>query len=113
LFKTDLYDSNSNIRKKIEYPINFEVNTLVWNDWENFVHTTDFNELGKLNIPALIIHGEGDPRPYRIVKGLTEILQGSEFKLIKKAGHYPWIEEFSLIKKELNVFIIKIKGENK
>jgi proline iminopeptidase len=108
LFKTDLYDSNSNIREKLEYPINFEVNTLVWNDWERFVHTTDFNELGKLNIPGLIIHGEGDPRPYRIVKGLTELLQGSEFKLLKKTGHYPWIEEPDLIKKELNEFIKKI-----
>lgn len=38
------------------------------------------------------VRGEVDPRPYKYTKELANILPNSEFKLISKAGHYPWLD---------------------
>ncbi len=48
--------------------------------------------LGGIEIPTLIIHGDGDPIPLEMIEELNEALPQSELVVIPNAGHFPFIE---------------------
>jgi pimeloyl-ACP methyl ester carboxylesterase len=59
-----------------------------------------------LNMPALVIHGSADPRPYRVAARLAESLPHSELVLLDGAGHYPWIEAPDLFGRVLRGYLL-------
>ena len=46
-----------------------------------------------LDVPALLIHGEGDPMPMRATTETAALIRGAEVEMIAQAGHFPWIEQ--------------------
>ncbi len=56
-----------------------------------FVDLTD--ELRKLKIPTLIIHGESDALPISTAQEIAEAIKGSQLVVLKQCGHFPYIEK--------------------
>jgi proline iminopeptidase len=48
--------------------------------------------LATLPHPALVLHGERDPRPLASAEALARLLPLGRFRAITGAGHYPWLE---------------------
>lgn len=51
------------------------------------------DDLGKIEIPALILHGEYDIIPLRQAQAMHERLPNSRLVVIKNCGHLPFIEK--------------------
>ncbi len=70
------------------------VNAAAATDWEDLIRRRDlFSEARQLDIPALVVHGEADPREARFAAQLADSLPGGRFAVIADAGHFPWIEQ--------------------
>ncbi len=52
-----------------------------------------WDELPTLDVPVLILHGDGDPIPMEMVQALDEALPRSQLVVIQDAGHFPFIEQ--------------------
>jgi pimeloyl-[acyl-carrier protein] methyl ester esterase len=74
-----------------------------------YLKTIDIrSSLGKINIPALIIHGENDLIcPPDSAKYLHKNIQGAELRMFPGVGHAPFIEEPSLFNAVLKDFVKK------
>ena len=71
---------------------NYEVNSLL-----NAEHTARDERVmtercRRLDVPALVINGDGDPRPVSAVQSLVEALPDARLEVIQGAGHLPWVE---------------------
>jgi proline iminopeptidase len=76
-----------------QHPTSDEVNRLIGADWEKHIQNASFcASVRKLPIPALLLHGAGDPRPARFVQSLAAQLPHGQFRCLDQCGHYPWIE---------------------
>jgi hypothetical protein len=49
-----------------------------------------------ITVPALFLHGRGDPRP--AATELVKALPNSSLVLIPDAGHLPWLENYSAVR---------------
>jgi len=49
--------------------------------------------LATINVPALVIAGEDDSVPLSELKLMHELIAGSRFRVIRKAGHYAAMEQ--------------------
>jgi proline iminopeptidase len=56
-----------------------------------FVDLTD--DLQKLKIPTLIIHGESDALPISTAQEIATAIKGSKLVVQKQCGHFPYIEK--------------------
>lgn len=45
-----------------------------------------------LSLPALFIHGEGDPLPASASADTAALIQGARVVIIPESGHFPWLE---------------------
>lgn len=61
--------------------------------------------ISKLNFPVLIIHGDYDPIPYKMVEELHHEILSSEFVLLKDIGHCPYMECPNEFKKIVNDYL--------
>ena len=48
--------------------------------------------LPMLDLPALFLHGEGDPLPSRASVDTAALIRGARVEIIAEAGHFPWLE---------------------
>lgn len=48
--------------------------------------------LAQLDVPTLVIHGDGDPRPAKYAAKVAELIPGAELLLLPGIGHYPRFE---------------------
>jgi proline iminopeptidase len=64
-----------------------------------------FSALKNLSVPTLIIHGESDPIPLESAKQINSAITGSKLIILKKCGHFPFVEQsenfFSLLEEFL------------
>jgi proline iminopeptidase len=60
---------------------------------EHFARRTLMRELPGLRLPALFVHGEGDPLPPRSTELTASLIQGARVELIADCGHFPWLEQ--------------------
>lgn len=104
--KTCLYDPSEEVPMEQDFPLNNEVALKLWKDWEDFISNHNMEEeLRKLDIPAVLIYGKGDPRPFKILDPLVENLSNNKYLLLEKGGHFPWWEEPEKVKKALREFL--------
>lgn len=91
--KTDSYDPLVSSINGIEY--RYDIYQEVWAEAERARRNGTLLSQGKqINCPVVAIHGEYDPHPFAGVKEpLTAVLRPFKFILLKKCGHYPWIEK--------------------
>lgn len=86
--------------------MNYSVNRLLTEDWEKFLQQENIEKrIKNLTMPALIVHGTGDPRPPRGALRLANLLPLGEFVSLPNVGHYPWLERPTLLKNALRTFI--------
>jgi proline iminopeptidase len=50
-------------------------------------------EARELDVPALVVHGAGDLRPWWPAQELAELLPRGEFVRLENAAHFPWVEQ--------------------
>ena len=62
-------------------------------------------QLKKLDITTLIIHGDSDPVPPCTAQKLHESIQGSKYHIIKNCGHFPYVETPDELFLHLNNFL--------
>jgi proline iminopeptidase len=69
------------------------------------LHTSMPMKLRSLKVPALVIHGSGDPRPAGAAAQVADLLPQGQLALIPDAGHFLWIEAPALLRKNLREFV--------
>lgn len=47
----------------------------------------------RLAVPALIVHGDADPRPLSSARQLADALPNARLAALPDCGHFPWIEQ--------------------
>lgn len=60
---------------------------------------------GRLAVPTLVVHGEGDPRPFGAVASLVDALPDVCVEIVPRAGHEPWLENPSALRSVLRTFL--------
>ncbi|WP_129669678.1 alpha/beta fold hydrolase [Phytoactinopolyspora endophytica] len=84
----------------VRFEINWQANRELWSGQPDVItHAT------KVTAPALIIHGEQDPRPLANARRLLDILPSATFAAIPDAGHSPWFEAPTAFSTRLNAFL--------
>jgi proline iminopeptidase len=68
--------------------------------------TARIEALGKLQIPALIVHGRQDPMPESVALENQKLLKGSRLVWLDRCGHWPWIEQPEALEKALFEFLL-------
>ena len=61
--------------------------TKAWEGRERLV------ECRTLDVPVLVVHGAGDPRPAWALDGMAEALPRAELRVLPGVGHVPWAED--------------------
>ena len=46
-----------------------------------------------LALPALLVHGEGDPMPLAATTDTAALIPGGRVEIVDQAGHFPWLEQ--------------------
>ena len=106
MFKTDSF-APVHFREEIEY--RYDVFLSVWEEAKELRRSGKLLELGKqIQCPVVAIHGDYDPHPYEgVEKPLSQVIKDFQFILLKKCGHYPWVEReakdtfYEILKEEL------------
>ena len=62
------------------------------------------DDLSKLKIPSLVIHGRHDPIPIETAIETASLL-GAEFEILENSGHVPYVEETDRFVEMLNNFL--------
>jgi pimeloyl-ACP methyl ester carboxylesterase len=90
--KADSCDPLIHTSEGIEY--NFDIYTKVWAEARALRKNGTLIAVGtQIHCPVVAIHGDYDPHPADGVKiPLSRVLKNFRFILLKKCGHYPWLE---------------------
>jgi len=109
--QADLFNqANFDRIPRVDEPfINNEVNQQISSKVNSYWESKGF-KIGMTHIqfPSLFIHGQTDPRPAKYVNELSSSLPNSIFSLIPDAGHYPWLDNPTFLKKRLHEFLVNI-----
>ena len=54
--------------------------------------------LRDLDLPALFIHGEGDPLPASASVETAALIKGARLRLVPESGHFPWLEQKGVVR---------------
>jgi len=76
---------------RLEIPIPGEPTTMD-SVAEHFGAGTLERGLPTLDMPALLIHGEGDPMPMASTTDTAALIRGARVESVTEAGHFPWLE---------------------
>jgi proline iminopeptidase len=72
---------------------NPHVNQALGSDARAFAENPNIGaRLVNLDLPALILHGEDDPRPWRFAASVAETIPNAQLLVLPRCGHYPWLE---------------------
>ena len=61
--------------------------------------------LPDLHLPALFLHGEGDPLPSSASVGSAALIKGARVELIPESGHFPWLERKGVVRAAVEAFL--------
>ncbi|GAB3424756.1 alpha/beta fold hydrolase [Flindersiella endophytica] len=65
---------------------------------------------GDLDVPALVVHGEADPRPVDGPAELAGVLPRGRLARLPGVGHVPWAERPELCREALRGFLAELDG---
>ena len=86
--------------------INHRVNRELGEDARRVFESESLRQrLAQLQVPALVAHGEADPRPLWIAADLATRLPRAHFVPLAGVGHFPWLEQPDLLRRTLRVFL--------
>jgi proline iminopeptidase len=61
--------------------------------------------LSGLDLPALLIHGAGDPMPLSATVDTAALIRGARVEVVEEAGHFPWLERPGEIRRIVSDFL--------
>lgn len=61
--------------------------------------------LPTLDIPALFIHGDGDPMPLSATLDTAHLIRGATVRDVEEAGHFPWVERPGEVRRIVEAFL--------
>jgi pimeloyl-ACP methyl ester carboxylesterase len=95
MFKADSYDPFPYEHNVIQF--DYSLFQQVWRDTSNLRSSGELLQFGrKIRCPVVAIHGEYDPHPASGVRNsLSGVCRDFRFIVLKKCGHYPWMEKFA------------------
>ena len=104
--KTDSYKP---ILTKTPVEVRYDIFQKVWQEAEELRRSGKLLRLAKqVKCPVIAIRGDYDPHPYvGVIRPLSRTISGFQSILLKKCGHYPWLEYYAqdkfykILKKEL------------
>jgi proline iminopeptidase len=76
---------------RLEIPLDREPTTLD-SVAAHFAAGTLERGLPGLDLPALLIHGAGDPLPMSAATATAELIRDALLEIVEEAGHFPWLE---------------------
>lgn len=71
----------------------------------------DYNILGQISTPSLIIHGSYDASPVAASELIVEKLPNARLAVIEKSGHFSFIEQKNTVKEVLIQFLDSLAAE--
>jgi proline iminopeptidase len=89
-----------------EFPRAETVARAVQGDWKARLDAGIEDDLRKLRVPVLVLHGDRDPDPIG-AKEVAELVQRGEWSPIAAAGHSPWLEQPTAMRERLLAFTIE------
>ena len=96
------------------FPVNQEVNRALGEDARRVIESPEFAaRLGELRVPALVIHGERDPRPARFAAQVAALIPGAELMIMPNVGHYPRFEDPDGFARIFRAFLTKLYAQAK
>lgn len=88
------------------FPANQRVNVRLNADWTRLVDTGVLREKARgLQVPALVLHGDGDPRPSWPARELAGLIPGARFVLLENVGHEAFWERPEPLRDHLRGFL--------
>ena len=96
LEKTELFDSTrlDEVPQFDRFPVNYALNAALN---EEMRHVEEMGTLAAqvagIKVPALVLDGEGDPRPRWARAQIARLIPGGLHVTIAGAGHEPWLEQ--------------------
>ena len=58
-----------------------------------------------LELPALFLHGVGDPLPPSASVDTAALIRGAQVELIDEAGHFPWLERPGIVRAAVEAMV--------
>jgi pimeloyl-ACP methyl ester carboxylesterase len=89
---------------RIEKPIPGEPDTMA-SVRAHFEAGTLERGLPDLDLPALLIHGEGDAMPLSSSTDTAALIRGSTVRIVEGTGHFPWVERRGVIRQTVTDFL--------
>jgi proline iminopeptidase len=75
--------------------------------WKFFQNYDIQEDLKNISCPTLVVHGKHDPMPLEGSKLIHENIPGSQFAIIRNAGHWLWVEAPDQLFPIIRKFLIK------
>lgn len=111
---SDVFDpSNVNRLPTYEtYSVSYRVNQEVGADYtQNYENDRAFHQkVAESTVPFLALHGEADPRSFVFAQKLAGQVKQGEFRMIERAGHFPWLEQPDILRRELRNWLKTISN---
>ena len=86
--------------------VNHQVNHVLGKDACRFAEDEEMRgRLADVRVPALIVHGEADPRPSWAAEKLAGLLPGAVLRILPGVAHLPWLERAELLQTSLRTFL--------
>jgi pimeloyl-ACP methyl ester carboxylesterase len=89
---------------RIETPLPDQPDTMA-SVRDHFAEGTLERGLPGLDMPALLVHGEGDPMPIRATTETAALIPSAKVEIIEEAGHFPWIEQRGVVRHVIEDFL--------
>lgn len=61
--------------------------------------------LGRLRMPALVLHGHASPIPYAEAERTAALIPGASLRILPGIGHFAWIEQPGSVRRELEALL--------
>ncbi len=105
--RADSYNPLPHDSEILEYQ--YDILQSVWKEARELRSSGELLELGKrIQCPVVAIHGDYDPHPSEGIKNLlSNILEDFRLIILRKCGHYPWLEQdardrfYNILKNEI------------
>lgn len=92
----------------VGFRINYECNAALNAEDDGWEEEDLLARCRTLDMPALVVHGDGDPRPAWAVESMVDALDKAEFRVLHGVGHVPWLENPASFKKVLCDFLSRV-----
>ena len=93
---------------RLERPLEGEPDTMA-SVRAQFAAGTLERGLPGLHLPALFLHGEGDPLPSSASIDAAALIPGARLQLIEEAGHFPWLERPGVVRAAVEAMLTEAR----